>query len=527
MTREMVIIGGGVNGLVTAAYLAKAGIQVLVLEARSAPGGLAATEEVMPGFRSDVAGLDAGWLLPDIADHLKLGAAGLELVVPEASVFSPQPDGRSLTLWTDPTRTAAEIAHFSTEDAQRWPDFAAQLARFARVLETVYAATPPRIPDARGRDFATLLGLGRRLRGLGKREMVEFLRVAPMSVAEWLDDWFAADALKGAVGAGGVTRILQGPRSAGTALVVLHHHVGRPAGGVRSAQLVKGGLGTLARVLADVAKGFGAEIRTAAPVREIVVRDGRAIGVALETGEHIAARRVVSSADPRRTMCGLVPAAHLDPEFVRAVNNIRYRGAVATVHLALAELPQFTSRPADGALRGAITVAPSLDYLERAYDDAKYGGVSREPFLEARIPTLLDPSLAPPRQHLMSVQVQYAPYHLRAGVWDAAARERLADSVVATLGAYAPNLHGSVLARHVVTPKDLEERFGLTEGHPYHGEMTLDQIVFMRPVAGWARYRTPIKGLFLCGAGTHPGGGLAGAPGRNAARELLQKEGRR
>ncbi len=527
MTRDLIVIGGGVNGLVTAAYLAKAGMQVLVLEARSTPGGLAGTEEAMPGFHSDVAGADAGWLLPDIADHLKLGEAGLELVLPEASVFSPQPDGRSLTVWTDPARTAEEIARFSPDDAHRWPDFTAQIARFARVLEAVYAVTPPRVPDARGRDVATLLGLGRRLRGLGRREMVEFLRVAPMSVAEWLDYWFASDALKGAVGAGGITNILQGPRSAGTAFVLLHHHVGRPAGAVRGAQVVKGGPSALARVLTQVAQGFGVEIRTSAPVREIVVRDRRTIGVALETGEHLAARRVVSSADPRRTLCGLVPAAHLDPEFVRAVNNIRFRGAVATVHLALGALPQFTSRPEEGALRGAITVAPSLDYLEHAYDDAKYGGVSRHPFLEARIPTLLDPSLAPPRQHLMTVQVQYAPYHLRTGAWDAAAREQLADSVVATLGEYAPNLRASVLARHVVTPKDLEERFGLTEGHRYHGEMTLDQIVFMRPVAGWARYRTPIKGLFLCGAGTHPGGGLAGAPGRNAARELLLNEGRR
>jgi phytoene dehydrogenase-like protein len=348
-----------------------------------------------------------------------------------------------------------------------------------------------------------------------------------MSVAEWLDDWFASDALKGAVGAGGITRILQGPRSAGTAFVLLHHQVGRPAGHVRGAHLVKGGLEALGRVLAEVAQGYGAEIRTAAPVREIVVRDGRTIGVALETGEHIAAKRVVSSADPRRTLCGLVPATHLDPEFVRAVKNIRFRGAVATVHLALGELPQFISRPGEASLRGAISIAPSLDYLERAYDDAKYGGVSRHPYLEARIPTLLDPGRAPPRQHLMTVQVQYAPYHLRAGTWDAAARDRLADSVVATLNEYAPNLAASVRARHVVTPKDLEDRFGLTEGHPYQGEMTLDQIVFMRPVAGWARYRTPIKGLFLCGAGTHPGGGLAGASGRNAARELLVKEGRR
>jgi phytoene dehydrogenase-like protein len=527
VTRDLIVIGGGVNGLVTAAYLAKAGMQVLVLEARDTPGGLATSEVVMPGFHSDVAGADAGWLLPDIVEHLKLGAAGLELVVPEASVFSPQADGRALTLWTDPARTAAEIGRFSPEDAHRWPDFAAQLARFARVLEAVYAATPPRIPDARGRDLATLLGLGRRLRGLGRREMTEFLRVAPMSVAEWLEDWFGADAVKGAVGAGGISRILQGPRSAGTAFVLLHHHVGRPAGAVRGAQLVKGGPGALGRILTQVAQGFGAEIRTSAPVREIVVRDRRTIGVELETGEHVAARRVVSSADPRRTLCGLVPAAHLDPEFVRAVTNIRFRGAVATVHLALGELPQFSARPEDGALRGAITVAPSLDYLERAYDDAKYGGVSRHPYLEARIPTLLDPGLAPPRQHLMTVQMQYAPYHLRTGSWDTAAKERLADSVVATLGELAPNLPGSVLARHVVTPKDLEEHFGLTEGHLYHGEMTLDQIVFMRPVAGWARYRTPIKGLFLCGAGTHPGGGLAGAPGRNAAHELLLKEGRR
>lgn len=523
MTREVIVIGGGVNGLVTAAYLAKAGVPVLVVEARDTPGGLAASEEM--------AGWDAGWLLPDIAQHLGLGAAGLELLVPEASVFSLLEDGGSLTLWTDPARTAQEIARFSAEDAQRWPVFADYLARFARVLEAVYAVTPPRVPNARTRDLTTLLGLARRLRRLGKRDMVEFLRVAPMSVAEWLDDWFAGDALKGAVGAGGITRILQGPRSAGTAFVLLHHHVGRPAGAVRAAHLVKGGPGALARALVQAATGFGAEIRTSAPVREIVVRDGRVIGVALETGEHLAARRVVSSADPRRTLGRLVPPACLDPEFVRAVDNVRFRGAVAVVKLVLGELPRFTARAANGddALRGAITIAPSLDYLERAYDDAKYGGISSHPFLEARIPTLLDPGLAPSGRHLMTVQVQYAPYHLRdgKGAWDAAARERLADTVVATLAQHAPNLRSAVLERHVMAPPDLEQRFSLTEGHPYHGEMTLDQIFFMRPVAGWARYRTPIKGLFLCGAGTHPGGGLPGASGRNAAREMLRKESRR
>lgn len=521
MTREVIVIGGGVNGLVAAAYLAKAGVPVLVVEARDSPGGLAGSDEL--------AGCDAGWLLPDIAQHLGLGAAGLELVVPEASVFSLLEDGGSLTLWTDPARTAQEIARFSPEDASRWPAFADYLARFARVLEAAYAVTPPRVPNARTRDLTTLLGLARRLRRLGKRDMVEFLRVAPMSVAEWLDDWFAGDALKGAVGAGGITRILQGPRSAGTAFMLLHHQVGRPAGAVRAAHLVKGGPGALARALVQVAQGFGAEIRTSAPVREIVVRDGRTIGVALETGEHLAARRVVSSADPRRTLCGLVPPACLDPEFVRAVNNVRFHGAVAMVRLVLGELPRFTARATDGdgVLRGAITIAPSLDYLERAYDDAKYGGVSSHPFLEARIPTLLDPGLAPPGRHLMTVQVQYAPYHLRDGLWDVATREQLADTVVTALARHAPNLRSAVLDRQVFAPPDLEERFGVTEGHPYHGEMALDQIFFMRPVAGWARYRTPIKGLFLCGAGAHPGGGLPGAPGRNAAREMLLKESRR
>jgi phytoene dehydrogenase-like protein len=523
MTHDLIVIGGGVNGLVTAAYLAKAGLKVLVLEARDTPGGLAQTEEMAPGFRCDVAGHDVGWLLPDIAADLGLGAHGVELVLPEATVWSPQPDGRSLTLWSDPARTVVEIGRFSPDDARAWPAFTAQLARFAKVLEAVYAVTPPHVPDARGGDLMTLLNLGRRLRGLGRRQMVEFLRVPPMSVAEWLDDWFAADALKGAVGASGITRMLQGPRSAGTAFVLLHHHVGRPAGAVRAAHLVKGGVGNLGSALIAAAKGFGAEIRTSAPVREIVVRDGRVLGVALETGEHLAVPQVVSSADPRRTLCGMVDASHLDPEFVRAVRNIRYRGATATVQLALGELPRFTARAPDGALRGAITIAPSLDYLERAYDDAKYGAVSRYPYLEARFPTLADPSLAPAGKHIMTVHVQYAPYHLKSGSWDAPTRERLADLVVATLAEYAPDLKQSVLYRRVVTPKDLESRFGLTEGHAYHGELTLDQVFFMRPVAGWARYRTPIAGLHLCGAGTHPGGGLAGASGRNAARQLLRE----
>jgi phytoene dehydrogenase-like protein len=524
MSHDVIVVGGGVNGLVGAAYLAKAGRRVLVVESRPATGGLAITEEVTPGFRFDVCGHDAGWVFPDIARDLGLASHGLELLVPEASVFAPQPDGKSLVLWTDPAKTAQEITPFSPADAERWPGFTAQLAKFARFLEAVYAITPPHVPDPGPADLLTLLGLGRRLRGLGGRDMIELLRVLPMSCAEWLDDQFQSDALKGAVGAGGITRILQGPRASGTAFVLLHHHVGRPAGHVRAAHLVKGGVGRLGVALAAAAKGFGAEIRTAAPVREIVLKDGRAAGVVLASGEQLAARFVVSSADPMRTFFGMVDAAALGPEFLRAVRNIKFCGSVATVNLGLAELPRFTARPGDGPhLRGAITIAPSLEYLERAYDDAKHGGVSRRPYLEARIPTLHDSTLAPSGKHIMTVQMQYAPYHLKTGTWDGGARDALADLVIDTLTEYAPNIKSAVLHRHVVTPKDLEERYGLTEGSAYHGELTLDQVFFMRPVAGWARYRTPIDGLYLCGAGTHPGGGLAGASGRNAARELLRE----
>lgn len=523
MSRDLIVIGGGVNGLVTAAYLAKAGMKVLVLEARATPGGLAITEEAFPGFRVDPAGLDAGWLLPSVAKHLRLNAHGLELLLPDMSLFAPQPDGPAITIRTDPQRTAEGLARFAPADSRRWPVFAQRLARFARVLESAYAVTPPTVPNATGADIMTLLRLGRRLRGLGRREMLDFLRVAPMPVGDWLEEWFATDALKGAVAAGGVARLLRGPRAAGTACLLIHHHVGRPAGAVRGAHLVKGGLGNLSRALAAAATTFGAEIRTNAPVREVVIRGGRVIGVALETGEHLAARWVISSADPRRTLSGLVDAGHLDPEFLRSVGNIRFRGTVAMVHLALGELPRFSAGTEDGALRGAICIAPSLDYLERAADEAKYGAVSKRPYLEARLPTLHDPSLAPPGRHVLSVHVQHAPYHLSTGTWDSAARERLADLVTDTLTAYAPNLKGAVTQRLVVTPKDLEERFGLTEGQPDHGELALDQMLFMRPLPGWARYRTPIEGLWLCGAGTHPGGGLAGAAGRNAARELLRE----
>jgi phytoene dehydrogenase-like protein len=503
-----------------------------VLERRGIVGGTAVTEEVFPGFRFDTCRHDTGWLSPRIAKDLKLKRHGLEMLDVDASVFAPHPGGGRndyLQLHRDPQRSAALIRKHSPSDADKWPAFADRIARLSGFLAAAYAAPAPAVDATSFTDLLSLATLGTRLRVLGKTEMVELLRTVPMSVGELLDDWFTTDALKGVVGARGVTAILQGPRSGGTAFVLLHHQVGLPAGAFRAPMAVRGGVGNLARALAAAAKSFGVEIRTDVDVVHVGVQGGRATGVVLRAGEEVAAHHVVSGADPRRTFLELCDPSRLEPGFVRAVRNVRYRGAWAKVNLALGALPTFTALRGNGAetpLRGTISISPSLDYLERAYDDAKYGRLSERPHLEVRIPSLADPNLAPPGRHVMSIEVQYAPYHLREGEWNDTARDALGDRVLDTLAAYAPDLPGTVLHRQVLTPRDLEDVFALTEGHAYHGELTLDQILFMRPVPGWSRYRTPIHGLYLCGSGTHPGGGIAGGSGANAARAIL-KDGKR
>jgi phytoene dehydrogenase-like protein len=524
---DAVVIGAGLNGLVAAAYLAKAGQRVLVLERRDVAGGTLVTEEIFPGFRFDTCRHDTGWIPPGIISDLKLKRHGLELVDVDASVFAPHPGGGRndyLLLHHDPQRSAALIRKHSQSDADKWPAFATRIARLANFLKAAYAKSAPSVDATSFGDLLSLASLGTRLRVLGKTEMVELLRTVPMSVGELLDDWFETDALKGVVGARGVTGIMQGPRSGGTAFVLLHHQVGRPVGAFRAPYAVRGGVGSLARALVAAATSFGAEVRAGVEVVRVDTTGGRAAGVMLRNGDEIAARRVVSGADPRRTFLDLCDPSRLDPDFVRAVRNVRYRGAWAKVNLALGTLPAFSALREGGEtpLRGTISISPSLDYLERAYDDAKYGRVSERPHLEIRIPSLADATLAPPGRHVMSIEVQYAPYHLRDGDWDDRARDTLGDRVVETLAAYAPDLPEAVLHRQVLTPRDLESVFALTEGHAYQGELTLDQILFMRPVAGWSRYRTPVDGLYLCGAGTHPGGGIVGGAGANAAREILR-----
>ncbi|MFQ5614065.1 MAG: phytoene desaturase family protein [Anaerolineae bacterium] len=519
---DAIIIGGGHNGLVSAAYLAKAGRRVLVLEQRHVLGGAAATEEVFPGFKVNTGAGDAGLFQDKIVQDLSLEAHGLEFRQSPVACFAPQPGGEALTLWRDEQQTVAGLRRFSPRDAERFPAFRRELNRMARILREMLLLTPPDVMARDLRDLVAWGGVGLKLKRLGKREMMEFLRVLPLAVAEYLDEWFESDALKGLLAAAGVWGNQLGPRGAGTAMMLLYQHAsGFPAG-----RFVAGGIGQLSAALAAAAQGFGAEIRTGQAVSRVLLDNGRgtngpaAAGVVLAGGREIRAGVVVSNADPRRTFFDLVGAQNLDPGFMRHVRNLIYRGCTAKVNLALSGLPQFNGQTDPAQLGGHILIGPSPEYVERAYDEAKYGRYSKNPVLDIVIPTVLDPALAPEGQHIMSITVQYAPYHLRQGDWETG-REALAEAVIEALAAYAPGLRDLILHRQVLTPLDWEQRYGLTEGSIHHGQMSLDQVLVLRPVPGWSRYRAPVDNLFLCGAGAHPGGGVTGAPGYNAAREVL------
>jgi phytoene dehydrogenase-like protein len=532
---DVIVIGAGHNGLVTSAYLAKAGLRVLVLERRELVGGAAVTEEVFSGFKFETGAHRVTGLHPVLARDLrsavdKAEGSGLsqtygklEFVPCDPTVFAPLPDGDHLMLWRHPERSKNAVSRFSKADAEKWNEFSALVSKAAGLLGSLQESAPPDVLSRKTADLWELLQLGREFRRLGKRDMTEVMRVLPMTVRELLDEWFETDALKGTLGAAGITGLFQGPMGAGTALMFLHQHVGAATGVFRGVGVLRGGIGNLSRALEAFALEHGAEIRKQAWADRILVEDDRAVGVALANGEELMARRVVSAVDPKRTFLELVDPVHLDPSFLRAVRNIKFKGICAKVNLALSELPNFSCLPGDGEhLRGLISISPSLRYLERAFDEAKYGRYSAEPYLEAVIPSLHVRGMAPPDKHVMSVFVQYAPYHLADGGWDDTKREDLGDVVTRTLASYAPNLESAMLHRQVLTALDLGSMFGLTEGNIYHGEMTLDQLFFLRPVPGWSRYRAPVENLYLCSAGAHPGGGVTGAPGFNAAREILK-----
>ena len=522
---DAAIIGAGHNGLVAAAYLARAGLRVVVVERREAAGGCAATEELWPGYRVDTGAHSLTGVDHRVLSDLGLGAAGLAVLSPDPCVVSPQPGGGALLLEGDANRTAEWIRPFSGRDAARWPDFVDAMGRASRVLALLYRTLPPRLGTAERGDLWELVRLGVRLGRLGRADALELMRLLPMTVEELLYEWFESEALKGALAVDGVRGICQGPLASGTGYMFLHHLVGAD-GVVRRRRQVRGGMGALGDALQRVAAAAGAETRLGHGVASIRVDGGRAAGIELAGGEEITASCVVSSADPGRTLLGLVDPGELAPEFVRALDNIKYRGVTAKVHLALGEPPRLPG--ADDAAEAAmlagasLSLAPSIEYIERAYDDAKYGRASERPVLDAVLTTGLDPGLAPEGRHILSVAAQYAPFRLAEGEWDDARREALGNTVVAALAAHMPNLQDVILHRTVLTPADLADRFALPEGNIHHGEMTLDQVFFGRPVGGWARYRTPIEGLYLCGAGTHPGGGLNGRPGAAAAARILR-----
>lgn len=521
---DAVIVGAGHNGLVTAAMLARKGWSVLVVERRDVIGGAAASEEIFPGCRVGVAAQDAGLFRRSILVELGIDKHDLEWVQPPAVATSLVGGREAMTLWRDPSTTRDEIARHSRADASRFPEWADYLHSMARILRVVLDHPAPPLHDVTRRERIRLLRPLFQAARLGKRSIVELLRVLPLPAHDLLDDWFASDALKGMLGTTGLLGANHGPRAMGGAFRLLYHATGSRASGFRSSAFLTGGPGKLSEALATAAQAHGTEIRTGTEVERILVEDGTATGVLLASGEEVQARSVVSNLDPRRTYFDLVGAPRLGPEFNRKVANIQMRGTTATLHLLLDELPSLPDAPE--RLAGHTLVAPTLDYLERASDDAKYGRCSAHPHLDMVIPTLHDPSLAPPGRHLASIQIRYAPYHLRAASWeDSAPRDALLSNVLETLDQFLPGLRDRVLDQRLLTPLDLETELGLTHGDEYHGQMGLDQLLFMRPVPGWGRYRTPVERLFLCGSGTHPGGGVTGAPGRLAAREILRGPG--
>jgi phytoene dehydrogenase-like protein len=521
-TRDVLILGGGHNGLVTAFYLAKAGFKPLVIERRAQVGGAAVTDEFHPGFRCSTLAHSAATLRAEVVRDMQLEGHGLRLVRPEVAVTALSPDGRALPLYAEVGRAAQEIARFSQKDALKYPELARTLQRFGKVLRMALALTPPDIDHPAANDLWSLLKTGRALRALGKKDLFRLLRWGPMAAADFVSEWFETDLLRAVVAARGIFGTFFGPWSAGSTLVMLLRAAGdpHPAG---SACFAVGGAGAITQAMAQAAQQAGAQIRTGAEAIQICVKDGAAISVILNTGEEISARAVVSNADPKRTLLKLVDPSHLDPSFIQKLRNYRAMGTVAKVNLALAGLPKFTALPEgnDTALSGRIHIGPEIDYLERAFDESKYGSFSTQPYLEAAIPSLTDPSMAPAGKHVMSIYMQYAPYKLKSGDWESQ-RVPLADTVVKTLSQYSPNLASLILTHQIITPQDLEDTYGLTGGHIFHGELSLDQFFTMRPILGWARYATPIRNLFLCGSGTHPGDGLSGGSGANAAREIAK-----
>jgi phytoene dehydrogenase-like protein len=520
---DTIIIGAGHNALVTAFYLAKAGRKPIVLERRTVVGGCATSEDLAPGYRSATLAHTLGPLRPSIVRDMQLERRGVTFVHPDPRLVSLGLDGRALLFSTDPGRTADAIRPFSAKDASRYPAFCDTLARLGSFLSDLLEMTPPSIDAPSTGALWDLLKTGRKFRALGRKESFALLRWGPMAVADLVAEWFETDLVQASVAARAIHGTAMGPWSAGTGAILLLAAATDPVPGGSSVTAV-GGPGTVTRAMAEAAREAGAEIRTGADVLRILVKDEAVTGVVLADGTEIKATTIVSGADPRRTFLDLVDPVELEPDFTTRLRNYRCPGTVAKLNFALRGLPAFRGITGDPAasLRGRVQVGPGIDYLERAFDASKYGETSPSPYLDVAFPSVSDASMAPSGRHVMSVHMQYAPFSLRAGSWSEQ-KDALADLVLRTLEIHAPGVTTLVEHRQVITPDDLERVYGLTGGHIYHGELALDQLFTMRPTLGWADYRTPLAGLYLCGSGTHPGNGLTGGSGQNAAREILKR----
>ena len=533
-TYDVTIIGGGHNGLVSAAYLARAGLKTLVLEQRPVLGGAAVTEELFPGFRFSVFSYVVSLLRPEIIRDLQLPQHGLD-ILPLDGTFTPLREGEGPGggnyLWrvNDHGRTMRELRRWSASDAEAYEEYGQLMVDMARFIKPILSIVPPDPTSIDPRPLLPLAGLARRFQQLTERQQAVFVQLMTMSAADFLDQWFETDPLKATMSASGIIGTYQGVRSPGTAYVLLHHYMGEIDGAFRAWGIPKGGTGGVSNAIGSAARALGAEIRTDARVERIRVRHGKADGVVLEGGEEIDAIDVLSSVDSRRTFLDLLEPGTLEPAFEDEVRRFKFRGSSGKVNLAVDRLPDFTALPGTGEhLRGAISFSPSVEEMEQAYDDAKYNRFSRRPYIDMIIPTLVDPTMAPPGKHIISCFVQYAPYKLAPdlGSWDDQ-REAFGDAVVDRITEFAPNIRDIILFRNVQTPLDIERTTGLTEGNIFQGELSLEQLFFNRPVPGYARFRTPVRDLWLCGSATHPGGGIMGANGRIAALEVLRARGRK
>ncbi len=518
---DAIIIGGGHNGLVAAAYLAKAGKKVLVLEKRYLVGGASVTEEIFPGFKYTVFSYVVSLLRPDIVRDLRLAQHGLT-ILPLESTLTPLPNGDALYRDGDHYRTLREIARHSPHDAAAYDDYGRSMLFMAKAVKYILGIVPPDPTSYHPQELLGLVEMARHFLKLPADQLYLLAKLMTMSSADFLAQWFECEPLKATTSASGIIGTFLGPRSPGTAYVLLHHYMGEIDGAFRAWGFAKGGTGGIANAIARAAQAFGAEIRVNAGVAQVLLKNGRAAGVVLENGDELQANLVISALDPKMTFLKLVDPNLLPADLVQAIRAFNARGSSGKVNLALDALPELVCKPGPGRhLAGAISISPSVDYLERAYDEAKYGEFSKRPYIDCIIPSVIDPDMAPPGKHVMSCFVQYAPYALNGG-WTDTQREAFGDAVVDTLSEYMPNLKQIILHRQVLTPADIETTIGISQGNIFHGELSLSQLFFLRPAAGWARYRTPIPGYWQCGSGTHPGGGIMGAPGQLAAQEILK-----